>query len=117
MNTKTHNIQVPKPPPGGFFRILITMPNENIADLQSAIYIAILFLLGIVLLGLWGYMYDKVDASKLKHIPRIDILYILYIAIKYLQQHWKSEKRKTIILFLFFLIIFVGAIIIAFHAK
>ncbi len=90
------------------------MPNENIADLQSAIYIAILFLLGIVLLGLWGYMYDKVDASKLKHIPRIDIL---YIAIKYLQQHWKSEKRKTIILFLSFLIIFVGAIIIAFHAK
>ena len=90
------------------------MPNENIADLQSAIYIAILFLLGIVLLGLWGYMYDKVDASKLIHIPRIDIL---YIAIKYLQQHWKSEKRKTIILFLFFLIIFVGAIIIAFHAK
>ena len=93
------------------------MPNENIADLQSAICIAILFLLGIVLLGIWGYMYNKVDASKLKHIPRIDSLYILYIAIKYLQQHWKSEKRKTIILFLFFLIIFVGAIIIAFHAK
>lgn len=90
------------------------MPNENIADLRSAVCIAIIFLLGIVLLGIWGYMYDKVDASKLKHIPKIDIL---YIAIKYLQQHWKSEKRKTIILFLSFLIIFVGAIIIAFHAK
>lgn len=90
------------------------MPNVNIADLRSAVCIAIIFLLGIVLLGIWGYMYDKVDASKLKHIPKIDIL---YIAIKYLQQHWKSEKRKTIILFLSFLIIFVGAIIIAFHAK
>ena len=93
------------------------MPNENIADLRLAVCIAIIFLLGIVLLGVWGYMYDKVDASKLKHFPRIDILYILYIAIKYLQQHWKSEKRKTIILFLSFLIIFVGAIIIALHAK
>ena len=93
------------------------MPNENIADLKSAICIAIIFLLGIVLLGIWGYMYDKVDPSKLRHIPRIDILYILYIAIKYLQQHWKSEKRKTIILFLFFLITFVCAIITAFYAK
>ena len=93
------------------------MPNENIADLKSAICIAIIFLLGIVLLGIWVYMYDKVDSSKLRHIPRIDILYILYIAIKYLQQHWKSEKRKTIILFLSFLIIFVGAIIIGLHAH
>lgn len=93
------------------------MPNENIADLKSAICIAIIFLLGIVLLGVWGYMYDKVDSSKHKNIPRIDILYILYIAIKYLQQHWKSEKRKTIILFLFFLITFVCAIITAFYAK
>ena len=93
------------------------MPNENIADLKSAVCIAIIFLLGIVLLGVWGYMYDKVDASKLKNIPRIDILYILYIAIKYLQQHWKSEKRKTIILFLSFLIIFIGTIIIAFLAH
>lgn len=90
------------------------MPNENIADLKSAICIAIIFLLGIVLLGLWGYMYDKVDSSKLRHIPRIDIL---YIAIKYLQQHWKSEKRKTIILFLSFLAAFVCAIITAFYAK
>ena len=93
------------------------MPNENIAELKSAICIAIIFLLGIVLLGLWGYMYDKVESSKLKNIPRIDILYSLYIAIKYLQQHWKSEKRKTIILFLFFLITFVCAIITAFYAK
>lgn len=93
------------------------MPNENIADLKSAICIAIIFLLGIVLLGLWGYMYDKVDSSKLKNIPRIDILYILYIAIKYLQQHWKSEKRKTIILFLSFLAAFACAIITAFYAK
>ena len=93
------------------------MPNENIADLRSAVCIAIIFLLGIVLLGLWGYMYDKVDASKLKNIPKIDILYIFYIAIKYLQQHWKSEKRKTIILFLSFLIIFVCAMITAFHAH
>lgn len=93
------------------------MPNENIADLQSAICIAILFLLGIVLLGLWGYMYDKVDASKLKNIPKIDLFHYLYVPIKYLQQNWKSEKRKTIILFLFFLIIFVGAIIIGLHAH
>ena len=93
------------------------MPNENIADLKSAICIAIIFLLGIVLLGIWGYMYDKVDSSKLRHIPRIDILYILYIAIKYLQQHWKSEKRKTIILFLSFLTAIACTIITAFYAK
>ena len=93
------------------------MPNENIADLESAICVAIYFLLGIVLLGLWGYMYDKVDASKLKNIPKIDLFQYLYVPIKYLQQNWKSEKRKTIILFLFFLIIFVGAIIIGLHAH
>ena len=93
------------------------MPNENIADLRSVVCIAIIFLLGIVLLGDWGYMYDKVDSSKLKNIPRIDILYILYIAIKYLQQHWKSEKRKTIILFLSFLTAIACTIITAFHAK
>ena len=89
-------------------------------DLERAIYMGIYFLLGIILLGFWGYMYDYLDKSKKTDDSKNDFIsvqkqttnFFYRGPIKYIYNGIKKKDSKAIIIFLVFLAIFIAAMLI-----
>lgn len=89
-------------------------------DYDSAIYMGIYFLLGIILLGFLGYMYDHLDKSKKVDDTKNDLLSVQKQStdffyggpIKYIYNGIKNKDPKAIIIFILFIAIFTAAIII-----
>ena len=89
-------------------------------DFDSTIYMGIYFLLGIILLGFWGYMYDHLDKSKKVDDTKNDLLSVQKQStdffyggpIKYIYKGIKNKDPKAIIIFILFIAIFTIAIMI-----
>ena len=89
-------------------------------DFNSAIYMGIYFLLGIILLGFWEYMYDHLDKSKKVDDTKNDLLSVQKQStdffyggpIKYIYNGIKNKDPKAIIIFILFIAIFTVAIMI-----
>lgn len=83
---------------------------------HAALFLAAYFLLGLVLLGLFAYMYDQVhrETKPTWKNPLLDtyaFLFRLWLSpFAYLAQGWKARDGKAIAIFLVFAVLLAAAI-------